>query len=402
MDPTSALGACVILADQSVSSALQAARQLSSRGVRVFAVAPHGVAAVLRASRHCAEVLEQASDSAEAYCAAVDAWATPRTGYGQTIPIIPLSDRLAEFLLEGRSIFQDRFVVAIPQDDVTRRLLTKEHSLAIAEECGLMVPPWSAIGDLEEMEILSQCKFPIIVKPVSWSSKGGVSFKAEVFHSSAELHEFVAKIIGHDGRVIVQEYVQAPEDAFEFGLLWRSRDGSRSAVCTGHKMRQSTRTGGIMAWGIGSDIAEVRDLTRQFAEASEFWGVGGIEFINAGDVRWFVEFNPRPEAIHFLAEAAGMPLLWWLYQDLLGRAAPPSVSQGPAAAWVGSAWIQRLMRHPSDLRVLLTDAARFLALPKGTVSVWDPRDPKPALVLSGRILLAVARRMLQRARRPAR
>ena len=135
----------------------------------------------------------------------------------------------------------------------------------------------------------------------------------------------------NDGVVTVTRDVDAPDQAVELALVWRSRDGATTAVCTGRKRRQASPDGGVMVWGEAAELPDVRDAALRFLDVSGFRGVGGIELIRAGGRLWFIEFNPRLEAIHFLAARAGVDLVALDYREqlpLIGERAPDEVQSG--------------------------------------------------------------------------
>jgi predicted ATP-grasp superfamily ATP-dependent carboligase len=382
---------CLLLVDQNWGSALSAARQLGSRGVRVY-MANAGLGGhILKASRYCHDAADFGADDPLRYCRDVRTWAEQEMSLDSPVPVIPLSDRLVEQLGRGAHQFSSSFRLAVPANAVISRLIAKDSSLKVAERAGLHVPAWSTVASEEEIDQVSRLRLPVIVRPQSWATAGEQYFKLAVLHDRTSLKAFVLAVLRRGAAVIAQEYVVAPEGSVEFGLVWRESAGGRTLVCTGRKLRQSTRSGGVMAWGETVDLPEVRRLTSQFVEASGFEGVGGAEFIRADGQCWFIEFNPRAEAIHFLADKAGLPLLWFLHQDLIGEPIPPAEQQERVAGWVGAAWLERLRRHPADLRLYARDRRAFMHYGFRVTPVWSMTDPLPSLHLTARMAGAAVR-----------
>lgn len=386
---------CLILAGENAGSALHAARQLGRRGVNVYVAAPKGWGRILRASRYCRAVREFDTCDAEKYCREVAAWAKATVRGNETVPVTPLSDRLVDHVSHHRGVFDPVFRIGIPGAEVVDLLVSKSTSLAAAERAGLDVPSWCVVSERDDLADANRLRLPVIVKPTSWATGGSHPFKLRVVRDAADLDRLLHETVTQGAAVVVQEYLPAEDGSVVFGLTWRSLSGDQTVVCTGRKERQASTDGGIMAWGMADDDPGVRSLAERFLDESGFVGLGGIEFIRDGSMHWFIEFNPRPEAIHFLAEAAGQPMVWWLYQDLKGRSVEVA-PQAPAGAWVGPAWLERVRRDPRDVALWWRDRVAFSRVPGAVFSVWDPRDPGPSVVFVQRLVSAGARSVTRR------
>jgi len=140
-----------------------------------------------------------------------------------------------------------------------------------------------------------------------------------------------------------------------------------------------------MVWGESWPIPEASRIAQAFVEASDFHGLGGLELKRVGDRRFFIEFNPRLEAIHFLASRAGIDTVRMAYEDLALDRAPEPAPQGRATAWLGNAWVERLART-RDWRTALRDVVAFSKAPRKVFAVWSARDPLPWLVMMSRMV----------------
>ena len=109
----------------------------------------------------------------------------------------------------------------------------------------------------------------------------------------------------------------------------------------------------------------------------------------------FIEFNPRLEAIHFLATAAGMDTVRMTYDDLgLGRRPASSPRQHAAAAWIGSAWAARLRSDPTDWRLAIRDRLEFGRFHDRARAVLSWSDPVPAACVGASIVSAGVSKLL--------
>lgn len=387
--------ACVLVAEPTWGAVLHAAQSLGSLGAPVY-VATLGRGADVFGRSRWVRAAEDFDPDSDRVIADLVAW-LERASLGEgPVPVLALSDQAAELLSTARQEFPDRYRLVTPTSQVLAPLLNKSTSAALAGDAGLEVPAWVPLGTDDDITSSLKLVFPVVVRPESWSGPGNALKVERLDHHDAAVAR-LRELLDDGAQVVVSEFVRAPVEAVELGIVWRSLDGSATAVCTGRKRRQAGADGGVMAWGEAVDLPDVRQAAIDYLDASEFRGVGGIEFIRADGKLWFIEFNPRLEAIHFLASKAGLDTVQMAYRDVALGVLPQRVpTQGPATAWVGSAWAERLMTAPGEWRVALRDRVAFARSPGRVRSVLDRRDPKPAMALAshmgGRAWARLARR----------
>lgn len=375
----------VLLTEEVWGSALHAMRELDRGGVATSVVTFGRGAAILGRSRHCHAALDL-PPGADPIPAALD-WAQHRHPGAAPVAVVPLSDRLADLLDRRRDELPPRFRPALPEPGVLAPLLDKPCSLRLAAAAGLHVPRWATVRTRDDLAAVKGLELPVAVRPTGWRTAGRRPHKISVHHDTAILIEALRGQLDAGAELLVQEYLQEPEDAVEFALVWRARDRTSTVVCTGRKRRQSGPAGGVMAWGQTAALPDVADAAQRFLDHAGYVGLGGIELIRTSAGLRFIEFNPRLEAIHFLGSRAGVDTLRLEVAELTGFAAPalrdPPVT---ATAWVGSAWLARLRSDPGSWRLLLRDRLRFARSPRRIRAVWSWTDPLPALALVWRLL----------------
>ncbi len=343
-------------------------------------------AAVYGRSRYCAAVGDFGSRDPVDFCIAVRDWVSGLCAASRPIPILPLSDRLVEYLHLARDVFPSEFVLGIPSASVAETLLRKDTALPIAERAGLAVPRWTLVRSHDDVSHTAGLRMPVAVRPTSWATVGQSYFKIAVYTDHHALRAGLLDMLQQRAELIVQEYVQASDEDVLFAILWRSADKTVTVACTGRKRRQSASGGGVMVWGEAADLPVVQANALRFLDVSGFTGLGGIEFISSADRQWFIEFNPRLEAIHFLAARAGIDTVLMAYQEMAMGELPVNIpKQHDAVAWVGSAGLQRLAGAPSDLRILLRDWWRFRLSSSRARAVWAWRDPCPGIAVVSRL-----------------
>lgn len=220
---------------------------------------------------------------------------------------------------------------------------------------------------------------PVIVRPARWDSHGDTYFKQAVFHEVGQLTAFLTERIDAGADVVVQEYLDAEPTQIVFAIVAQSSTGQILSMAAGRKRATSDPSGGVLAWGEAWMDQDVIDAAREFASAAQFAGAGGIEFIRSGETLWFIEFNPRLEAIHFLSDLAGVPHVSAVAADFLGLPAENdrAPSQQPAAVWMETAWLSR--SAAASRRLLRRHFREFQGHERRSMAIWDPADPRPAV-----------------------
>lgn len=295
--------------------------------------------------------------------------------------VLPTSDRLLGALHRNRDRFGERFALAIPPPEATERFLDKASANAAARSAGLDVLPTVSVvtsGDIEEAVSLAE-RDRVIIRPSRVDGRGQ-PFKIEVVRGPEHARRVLTGLVADGVPVVVQRHLAVEPGAVEFALSWTDRRGARTDVVCGRKRRQTSVDGGVMVWGETADLPDVASAARRLVSATGFSGVGGLEVIRSAGRCWFVEWNARLEAIHFLATAAGVDLVGLAYREHAGLPLPPVRPAGRASAWVGAAFLDQL-RSPAGRSTAAGDWWRFQRAPGRVRAVWSWRDPRPGLGL---------------------
>jgi predicted ATP-grasp superfamily ATP-dependent carboligase len=387
----------VVLTEATWGSALHALRSAKRTGARTLAVTVGITDRVLSASRYC-------DDSAMVDDGEVTAVARSLSGlleeqdWPGPVVVVPLGDRLTAVLDAARDDARGNVRLSVPDRGSVYQLLRKSSSFAQAAASGLSVPAYVTVTGPASIGDALRLALPVVVRPDSALDPSGDCAKAEVFGDRTSLRRRLVELTESGARLVVQHRVEAPDDLVEFGMLWRSRDGAAPLLCTGRKRRQSHPDGGVMVAGGTEWLPDVAEATAAFADHVGFCGVGGAEFIREGGRLWFIEFNPRVEAIHFLASAAGLDLVGTEIEHLATGRVPAEGRQRAAMAWVGTAALARLRAQPAILPTLLRDRLAVARSPVRVRAVLDPRDLGPVIEL---FRLAVQRGRTRMVRRRA-
>ena len=377
--------ACVLIAEPTWGAVLHAARSLGSMGVPVYVATLGTGSDVFRRSRWIRAAQDFQPDS-DRVVEEIAKWLDQVAVGGGPVPVLALSDQAAELLDAARDRLPPRYRPVLPESSAFEPLLSKVDSARLAQQAGLNVPDWVAVSSDEDIAAVDRLSFPVVIRPDTWTMPGSEVDKVELLEDFPSASERLSELVDHGTSVVVSEFVTAPVEAVEFGILWRSLSGTATVVCTGRKRRQDGSGGGVMAWGEAVDLPDVRQEAMRFLDTSGFQGVGGIEFICSGGKLWFIEFNPRLEAIHFLGTRAGVDTVCLAYRDAaLDERPTQQPVQVPATAWVGSAWAHRLRIDPGDWRLALRDRVAFARSQRRVRAVLSGRDPMPTLALGAHL-----------------
>jgi predicted ATP-grasp superfamily ATP-dependent carboligase len=382
---------CLVLAGDSWGAALHAARSIAACGARVIVATATG-APVYRRSRYVWRAIDHELRDAGAVQALLGALSSQIDA--DRVVVIPLSDHLVSILDEIRSEVDPSFRFAIPRTGALDAVLDKRTCLELAERIGLEVLPWVGISSAAEVAEAARLRLPVIIRPSSPPAPGRPHFKLVTCRDGTSLSETLQRCVDADLSVVVQEHLAVPPTAVEFGIAWRSSNGGFSAVCTGRKDRQTHPDGGVMVWGRAVPLPDVAALVETFLDGSGLTGPCGVEVIRDNGHLWFIECNPRLEAIHFLASRAGIDTAALTYQELAaGTFTTPAAGQGHATAWVGSACAAMVRERPSALGTAIADRIKFGTSPARVRAVLSWQDPGPGLALGARLARAAGRRL---------
>jgi predicted ATP-grasp superfamily ATP-dependent carboligase len=365
-----------LLVDQSRDRALLvAARSLAAAGYEVATGAPRpSFASRSRFVRRHHEIRECAEDE-DGFIADV-ARAVRSHGYdivfcGYETGLLALSRRRAEI---------EPATWPYAPAAVVERAFDKLELFRAVRAAGLQAPrtePASA-------DALGAWEGPVVVKARNHVPK---RFDTDVFPSAAAAAELVARTRAEGGEPLLQEPLGGRMGAV---VVVADRGGEVIAEIHQEALRTWPRPAGDTV--LGRVVPVDRELSRgvrALVRELEWFGLAQVELFRGEDgVARITDFNGRFYGSMALATAAGVnvPALW-------ADAALGAVREANTAPRVGATfqWLNR------DLAAGAADGpsallAALAAAPRAAHSMWDPRDPLPAV----RYLLPEALRRLAR------
>jgi D-aspartate ligase len=280
-----------------------------------------------------------------------------------------------------------RFVIA--DADLVENLVDKARFQALAERCGLPIPPARRFHPAAQDPDKLALRFPIILKPLTrlarWNDNAGLN-KAFAADSPQALRALWPQLIALDVELLAQQLIPGAEAQIESYHCYVERGGGIVAEFTGRKIRTWPPAFGHTTALEITDAADVRRQGRAIAERLGLTGVAKFDFKrDAAGALHLLEINPRFTLWHHPAALAGLNIPALVYADLTGTPRPPIRPARPGVRWC-RAW--------KDFR-----AARAMGVPLADWLMWTWRcEAKSSLSWDDPLPLARAtlRRLLGR------
>ena len=379
MEKTSASFEKPVVVVSAHTMALAAIRALGEAGVPVF-VLRHDARDMAHVSRHvrAAFSVPAPQDDEEAFVAAVARYAQLFRG----AMLLPASDEALAAVSRHKERLARDYVVACPDWAVTRTLIEKRRTYALAAGAGVPVPVTLEPASLEEAcAAAARLGYPLLVKP-SQSHLFAARFgrKMALVHDDAELAEHFGAALRARIDVVLQEVV--PGDDGEAVNYNAYRCEGRPAVeFTARQLRKAPPRFGSPRAVVSARVDEVLEPGRRMLDALGLEGFACIELKrDARDGRYKVlDVNGRPNLSGILAVRCGVNFPLLQYRHLM-YGEPPRA--GPAAEGVywtdvfrDAAYTLRYGR--SERRPLRSYVAPYLA--RHCDATVELADLRPAL-----------------------
>lgn len=299
------------------------------------------------------------------------------------------SDEAALTVSEYRTELQRGYRLRLPEHDRLMSLMRKNDFQGLAIEHGFRVPRSVQIRSSHDLGNLSELTFPAVVKP-SIKTEDYLTHEFERGYPVASLEQaesVIRRILPVLSDLIVQEWIEGPDSAIYFCLMYRDSNGPVSSF-TGRKLS-------IWPPGIGTTAScasapeahdELHRLTEAFFAAVSFAGMGSMEYKRDARTGEFFMIEPTVGRVDWQEEVAtlngiNIPLAAYLHE--IGAEAPAAVASQPVV------WRDRA-RHWKATR------SGAVALPAARVcdAYWRLSDPLPALFHVITMFMRTLRRVL--------
>jgi D-aspartate ligase len=327
--------------------------------------------------------------------------------------LLPTCDDTAFLYSLHRAELSQHFYLAMPDVSVFHSLLNKRLLMEHARAVGLITPRSWVPSSLDELASLAQdVRFPLLIKPTTQvlfdpRVKGALVTERDKLREAyqriardgygRELRDYDATVT----RPIVQEFFADAAATGIYSICGHARDGRIVGVRSMRKVLQWPRRLGI---GVCFEAAPlnaelVAGLERLITRVG-FSGTFEAEFVQDGERRLLIDFNPRFYNQMGFDVARGLPLPLLAYQDAIGepQPVPPTIAEGNGAGEM------RAYAHGAALKLLLRSQRLSGALSREESEKWwswleqprvdavvDDDDRRPAVFDKMNIARDVAR-----------
>ena len=303
------------------------------------------------------------------------------------------SDEAALTVSEYRTELERGYRLRLPRHDRLASLMKKNDFQRLAIEHGFPIPRSVRIRSSNDLASLARLNFPAVVKP-SVKTEDYLTHEFERGYPVASLAQAEAvarRILPVLPDLIVQEWIEGPDSAIYFCLMYRGVDRPVSSF-TGRKLSIWPPGVGTTASCMSAPEAheELHRLTEAFFAAVSVVGMGSMEYKRDARTGKFFMIEPTVGRVDWQEEVAtlngvNIPLTAYLH-EIGAEAAPAAVPSRPVV-WRDGA------RHWKATRI-----GRAVTLPEAEVrdAYWRLNDPLPALFHLITMLMRTLRRALKR------
>ncbi len=287
------------------------------------------------------------------------------------------SDLQVRAVSEHRSRIQHAYCIRMPDHDRVCQLLHKVGFQDLAERHGFPVPAIVTVREPSDLVQLRRIRFPAVIKPASKEAfLRGRAPRAVRAEEPAKAEAICRAILPLVPDLIVQEWVEGPDDNIYFCLQYHGDHGIVASSFTGRKLRSwPPATGSTASCMPAPEVADVLEpLARAFFGITGFAGMCSMEFKRDSRTGAFLMIEPtigRADWQEEVASLNGVNIPLAAYRHELNLPVVNGYRPSESVIW----------RDPSCYwRSLIASRSFGDRTPQEAEvrsSVWRPDDPLP-------------------------
>ena len=304
--------------------------------------------------------------------------------------LITSSDANLELIRQHRQQLENRVCIALANDPALGIALDKEHTLEIARQLGLHIPPAVTIkSETEVTAAVREIGLPAVIKPVKswvWGKQGRVQLTCQLVTTMQEAQQAFADLAQYRVGALFQQFLSGRREAIHMFYA----HGQFYACFAQWAKRTSPPLGGESVLRQSITIpADIGEQAKRLIHAIDLEGYSEVEFRrDLAGIPYLMEINARLSASVELAVRAGVDFPHLLYQWANGDRIT-KVGDYRTGIWMrylrgDLATVLATFRQRGrpevmpPLQALLEFASSF-TIPMG-YDYFDWRDPAPALL----------------------
>jgi D-aspartate ligase len=241
-----------------------------------------------------------------------------------------------------RNEIQSLYRMSLPAADMVCALSDKILFQNLAEREALPVPPAVAVAATSDLELLESLIPPVIIKPADKTlAINGLVERAVRADTLQEAQATTTRMLSRAARVIVQEWIDGPDDEIFFTLFSCDSGSNVIAMFTGRKLVCSPPQIGNTAICVAAPEAqdELQALALEFIARVRYRGLGSLEFKRDSRTGRFMIVEPtvgRTDWQEEIATLCGVNLPLLTYKAALGQLATVGSKPVRSVAWRSS------------------------------------------------------------------
>ncbi|MBT9099112.1 ATP-grasp domain-containing protein [Methylovulum psychrotolerans] len=381
----------VLVLDADMIACLSIVRSLAHHGIICDIAASTGLATLSQYSRYAGQLFRHPNPLSDA-----DGFVDFIAGHLQRHTydlVIPVTERSLIPLAHSTKMQPWVDILAIAPRDSLNKVLDKEQTMALAQQCGVAIPLSQAVDSVADIQrLLPGLSFPVVLKPGRSIPNADSRQQLSVAYAfnATELLELGAALLSHC-QVLVQSY----SPGIGTGIELLADHGEIVYAFQHQRLHEVPLTGGGSSFR--KSILVDPDLLAAAArliKALNWHGVAMVEFKWQPDTGAYtlMEINGRFWGSLPLACAAGADFPWLLYQLWVDGQRPATQTYRPAIYCRKLAsdiyWYEQVFRRSEEPRLfaypstgqLLKDALWALHPSRHAFDVQQWRDPLPGLM----------------------
>lgn len=302
------------------------------------------------------------------------------------VVLFATSDAYFLFLSRHRARLADRFLMALPGEELAESIVNKRGLYRLAEASGTAFPRSYFPDNYDEaLAVKDSLRYPAFIKPYwghQWRAHFGGLHKGFKVRSAEEFLARFREVLASGHAALVQSYVTSADDNLFSVSLYVSQGGEVLAAFPRRQVRQYPPNSGTVTLAISERNPGLVENAARFCRSIGYRGIAGLEYkrdCEDGEYK-LLDFNPRLMLSDSLTAYCGINLALMQYLDVTGQ--PPSARREwrEGVKWLDSIEDFRAFRQYHERGELTwrdwwtsLRGARVFAL-----FAWD--DPLPFLV----------------------
>jgi len=279
---------------------------------------------------------------------------------GHHAVLFPGGDQSVDTVSTYRDEIEPLYRMNLPAAETVRALRDKTLFQNLAEREGFPVPRAVTVAATSELNLLQSLILPLIIKPADKTlAINGLLERVVRAETLEDTEMVVARMLGGVPRVIVQEWIDGPDNDIFFTLFSCDRQSNVIAMFTGRKLVCSPPLIGSTAICVAAPEAagELQALALEFVSRVQYRGLGSLEFKRDSRTGRFLIIEPtvgRTDWQEEIATLCGVNLPLLTYKVELGQPACMKKEIATSVAW-RSSFEHRLPRAATTSGTCMVD-----------------------------------------------